>query len=975
MKSSADVMKRVSEVAKGIRDELLHPVQRDDLKRPDGGRSRFARFLYACSLPVIGFWLVLAGAMNLSIPQLESTVTKHAQSFLPDEASSVQALVKMGKYFGGGGSNNFVYVLMEGDKPLGDDARAYYTELLSKLTADTKHVGSAMDLWSNPELAPVAESRDGKVAYVLVNLTGNMGTALAMESTQAARDIIAASPPPPGITAHVTGPSAVVNDEMVAINDSMILLIVLCSLLVSLVLILAYRSVVTALVPLLGVGIALAVARAAISYLAEHEVIQVSIFAASLSAVVVLGAGTNYGIFLVGRYQESRRNGLSREDAYYTALAGVQHIVIASALTVAGAMACLAATRLAMFSTSGLPCTIAILVTLAAALTLGPAILAVTTRLGFVEPRESASQRRWHKIATVVARWPGPVLAGALAVLAVMIVPLAFYAPSYNERRAQPSDSPANVGFAAADRHLPPNIMAPSVLIVESDHDMRNSADLLALAKLTDAVASIDGISAVQGITRPLGQPFDQGSLTSQAAYITNRFTQMTTLLRDRLTDLDTISTSIDSLDAAIDGLESSLKEGAAGASSLTAATTTLAKTSDSALAKVQELSKALAPARGLISSIPQCTTLAPCQTALTGLSVLDTLPQLRQSIQSLANGTKSLGSALSDATRQIPLLRTTITQTRQLISPLRTTLGAIIPQTGEITSFVNEVSAAYSAGSPGSSFFLPSQALESPLFKSGMPYFFSADGKATRMVVTPEREGFSRDAMDVSAKVIPTALTSMKYTSLAGSTVSIGGPGGTLLNIESFAHEDFIAIIVAAFAFVFCVVLVLLRSLIAALAVIGTVGLSYLAAMGIAVFLWQDIIGNPLHWSVAPIAFTFLVAVGADYNMLLVSRLREEYSAGPGVGLIRAMVGTGSVVTQAGLTFGATMFAMLASYAHNVAQIGTTVGIGLIIDTLIVRTLVMPALAKLSGRWFWWPTNFVYPAPEQRRTVPTASD
>lgn len=71
-------------------------------------------------------------------------------------------------------------------------------------------------------------------------------------------------------------------------------------------------------------------------------------------------------------------------------------------------------------------------------------------------------------------------------------------------------------------------------------------------------------------------------------------------------------------------------------------------------------------------------------------------------------------------------------------------------------------------------------------------------------------------------------------------------------------------------------------------------------------------------------------------------------------------MVGTGSVVTQAGLTFGVTMFAMLASYAPNVAQIGTTVGIGLVIDTLIVRTLVMPAIARLAGRWFWWPTSFL---------------
>ncbi len=974
MKHSATTAReRLSDLVRGLVDEIRHPVRRNALRNSRGKRPRVARLLYACSIPVVGLWLLVAGAMNLAVPQLETTVTEQARSFLPDEASSVQALVKMGDYFGGGGSNNFVYVLLEGDEPLGSDARAYYNELMTKLAADTTHVGSTMDLWSNPELAPAAQSRDGKVAYVLVNLKGNMGTALAMESTRTARELLAANPPPPGISVHLTGPSAVVNDELVAINDSIFLLIALCTVLVSLALILMYRSLMAALVPLLGVGLALAVARATISFLAGHGVIGISIFAASLSAVVVLGAGSNYGIFLVGRYQESRRKGLSPEDAYYAALAGVQHIVIASALTVAGAMACLAATRLAMFSTSGLPCTIAILVTLAASLTLGPAILAITTRLGFVEPRASASQRRWHRIGATVARWPGPVLAAALAVIAVMIVPLAFYAPSYNERRAQPADSPANIGFAAADRHLPPNIMSPSVLIIEADHDMRNPGDLVALAKLTNAIAAIDGISAVQGITRPLGQPLNQGSLTSQAAYITNRFTQMTSLLTDRLGDLDTITTALDRLDTAVTGFETTLTRGSAGTAALATATTNLATTSDATLKKVEELSTAIAPARGLIGAIPQCATIAPCKTALTGLSVLDGLPQLQSSVRTLARGTRTLSETLPDAARQIPVLRASITQARNLIAPLRTTLSALIPQSGEITDFVNEVSSAYAAGNPQSSFFIPSQALQSPLFRSGMPYFFSADGKVTRMVVTPQREGFSRDAMDVSARVIPTALTAVKDTSLAGSTVSIGGPGGTLLNIESFAHEDFIAIIVAAFAFVFCVVLVLLRSLVAALAVIGTVGLSYLAAMGVAVFIWQDLIGNPLHWSVAPIAFTFLVAVGADYNMLFVSRLREEFGAGPGVGLVRSMVGTGSVVTQAGLTFGVTMFAMLGSYAHNVAQIGTTVGVGLVIDTLVVRALIMPAVARLAGRWFWWPANFVRP-PAQAGAKKAAS-
>ncbi|QKT08309.1 RND family transporter [Gordonia sp. X0973] len=927
-----------------------------------GKRPRLARLLYRFSVPVLGCWLLLVAVLNIAVPQLESVVMHKAQSFLPDQASSVQALTKMGHYFGGGGSNNFVYVLLEGDHRLDQQAHVYYRALLDKLTADTEHVGSAMDLWSDPDLAPAAESADGKVAYALVNLTGNMGTALAMKSTEVARTIIAENPPPAGVTVHLTGPSAVVNDEMVAIANSMLLLVALSGLLVTIVLLFVYRSLITAAVPLLTVGAGLAVARATIALLAEHDLLNVSVFAVALSAVVVLGAGTNYGVFLLGRYQENRRNGLGREDSYYAALAGVQHIIIASALTVAGAMACLTATRLSMFSTAGLPCTIAILVTLVAALTLGPAVLAELSRRGYAEPRaEAAATRRWHRIGTSVARWPVPILVGALAVIAAAIAPLAFYHPSYDERRAQPADSPANLGFAAADRHLAPNVMAPSVLIVESDHDMRNPADLIALSKLTDAVASIRGINAVQGVTRPLARPLEQGTLTSQIGYIGNRFTQLTSLLKHRIDDLDQISTALDNLDSAVDGLSSALAEGSAGTTSLAQAATRLGDASGTTLGKVDDLSRALKPVRRMMKA-PDCGRVEQCRAARSGLSAFDDLPALRSAIADVATGANSVSRALPLASSQIPVLRAALAQAREVIVPLRGTLNAILPQTEEITAFIDEVSKAYASGAPGSFFFLPSQALQSPLFQSGMPHFFSPDGKATRMVVTPEVEGFSREAMDVSAEVIPTAVAAVKGTSLAGSTVSIGGPGGTLLNIESFAHEDFIAIVVAAYAFVFCVVLLLLRSFVAACAVLGTVTLSYLAAMGLSVALWQGLLGNPLHWSVAPIAFTFLVAVGADYNMLLVSRFREEYRHGGGVGLIRAMVGTGRVVTVAGLTFGLTMLAMIASDARNVGQVGTTVALGLLIDTLIIRSLVMPAIARVCGRWFWWPTNFVYP-------------
>ena len=118
---------------------------------------------------------------------------------------------------------------------------------------------------------------------------------------------------------------------------------------------------------------------------------------------------------------------------------------------------------------------------------------------------------------------------------------------------------------------------------------------------------------------------------------------------------------------------------------------------------------------------------------------------------------------------------------------------------------------------------------------------------------------------------------------------------------------------------------------------------------------IWQDLVGKDLHWAVPSIALIALVAVGADYNLLLTMRMREESRAGLRTGMVRAFGGTGGVVTTAGIVFGITMFAMLSSDVLSIEQVGTTIGVGLLIDTLIVRTFVVPSIAGLLGRWFWW--------------------
>jgi putative drug exporter of the RND superfamily len=142
----------------------------------------------------------------------------------------------------------------------------------------------------------------------------------------------------------------------------------------------------------------------------------------------------------------------------------------------------------------------------------------------------------------------------------------------------------------------------------------------------------------------------------------------------------------------------------------------------------------------------------------------------------------------------------------------------------------------------------------------------------------------------------------------------------------------------------------------IAALVIIGTVLLSLGSSFGLSVLVWQNILGIPLHWLVIAMALIVLLAVGSDYNLLLVSRFKEEIGAGIKTGIIRAMGGTGAVVTSAGMVFAFTMSSFVFSDLRMIGQFGTTVGIGLLFDTLIVRSLMTPSIAALLGRWFWWP-------------------
>jgi putative drug exporter of the RND superfamily len=256
------------------------------------------------------------------------------------------------------------------------------------------------------------------------------------------------------------------------------------------------------------------------------------------------------------------------------------------------------------------------------------------------------------------------------------------------------------------------------------------------------------------------------------------------------------------------------------------------------------------------------------------------------------------------------------------------------------------------------SGFYLPAKAFGVEDFKKAAQLFVSPDGHAVRYLIQTDLNPFSTAAMDQVNSIIDTAEGARPNTTLSGASVSVVGFPVILRDTRDYYNHDIRFIVVMTILVVLMILVVLLRAIVAPIYLILSVVISYLAALGIGAIVFQFVLGQELHWSVPGLTFIILVAVGADYNMLLISRIREESLVGLRLGVIRTVGSTGGVITAAGLIFAATMFGLLFASISTMVQSGFVVGVGLLLDTFLVRTITVPAAATLIGNANWWPSK-----------------
>jgi RND superfamily putative drug exporter len=923
-----------------------------------------ARSIRRFPVLIILAWFAMIAIVNIAAPPLDQVEKEHLVSLNPPDVSSFTAMKHVNADFRESESGSLAMIVLEGQQPLGVDAHLYYDRLIRQLDDDPKHVQHVQNFWGDPLTAGAAQSVDGKATYVQVNLTGNPGETSGNESIAALRHIVERTPPPPGIQVYVTGPAAFVTEmsqsgDRTIATTTLVSLVVICTMLL-----LIYRSVITVILLLVMVGIELQVAQGIVAFLGHHQLVGLTTFAVNLLVSIGIAAGMDYGIFFTGRYQEARQAGEDRETAFYTTYRGVAPVVLASGLTIAGALFCLSFTRLPIFRTLGVPCAVGTLVAVAVALTLVPAVITVGSRFRLFDPKRKIKVRGWRRVGTAIVRWPAPILVATLAVALIGLLTLPGFRPSYNDQQYIPKNMAANQGYAAAARHFPQSRMsAPEILLVEADHDLRNSADFLVLNKLAKGVLAVPGVSRVQAITRPQGTPIDHATIPYMLSMQMAGMQQTLQFQKERMNDMRQAADQLAETITIMQRMYALIQQLTDTTHQMVGETHDMQAITNELRDHIADFEDFFRPIRSYFYWERHCYDIPICESLKSIFDSLDGVDELSDQLQYLVTDLDRLDALLPQFLIQFPpmieIMKTMRTMMLSMISTMSGTFGEMDENSDNATA----MGKAFDHAKNDDSFYFPPEIFKNADFKRAMKVFVSPDGKAVRMFISQKGDPASPDGVARIDPIQTAAEEALKGTPLEDSNIYLTGTAAMVKDLVDGSKYDLMIAGIAAICLIFMIMLIMTRSFIAALVIVGTVLLSLGASFGLSVLVWQDILGMQIHWMVLVMSVILLLAVGSDYNLLLVSRMKEEIGAGINTGIIRAVAGTGKVVTSAGLVFAFTMASLVVSDLRSIGQLGTTIGMGLLFDTLVVRAFMTPSIAALLGRWFWWPLK-VRPRP-----------
>ena len=928
---------------------------------------------------VVG-WVIAAVFFGTLAPSLSQAGSADETSFLPRDAESLAARLVVAQAFPNDSAPTSALIvfsrsggLTDADRLAIEGLRGYFE---GKAKPDT--VERYVTAEGTASLASMFRSSDGAVELARLDLN----TPSFLPRTNAAINTIRAHLAqtgvlPSGLVAQITGQAGIGRDYLQAIEDGTSRTTLVTILLVVLVLLLIYRAPLAALAPLITIGSAFMVARGVLGFLAQGGW-QLSSVLDSFIVVLVFGVGTDYTIFLISRFREELgRHG--RDEALRVTVSRISAVITASAATVIVGLASMVAARFGMIQTTGPALAITIFVTLLAGLTLTPSLLAIFGRRLFWpmhdETRIATDEDRgfWAALARRITARPGLLAAAVLVLLAVPALGLPQLKENFDVLNELPPGAESRQGFETLSKHLAEGQLMPLTVLVKvptgaSAAAFDSQAGLADMNALEKSIAALPAVQTVRSVVDPLGEgkvsdllrpsvQLDQtaaafrkpasadinvqlgdaslAGVQSTARYIGGLGAEFPTLPADALAatnaDLATLESGLtemrlqalvpDQLDGIVKQIQTVVSAGSTAPSDVAAQLAALKSYLD-----------------GLGLAKPAVKSLTSYQSAESAIAVL----AASSNPIAFAQLVGALGD-LSTWFKEQPAFYFSPPS----VTPSADAVALQAKMAAARTQLPDELDVLAAA-------FKPADLYAPPDLRSA---YISGDGKVARLYITTSTNPYDTQSFQ-TVRDLRTLLTTDPGS--FGSSVQsyVGGATAEFADVQDTISADFLRVAAITIVGILIVLILLLRALVAPVYLVLTVLLSYAMSLSVSAFILQHLFGQPgMNYFIPLMVFVLLVALGSDYNIFLMSRVREESETRellPGIRVASAR--TGTVITSAGLILAGTFGALVTSPLQLLFQVGLAVALGVLIDTFVVRSLLVPAITAFIGERAWWP-------------------
>jgi RND superfamily putative drug exporter len=449
--------------------------------------GKIAKFSVRFRWPIIVFWIALVPILSSTLPKLNDVSKNDNSQFLPKNSQTQKASDLEASFQSKDTADQEVLIAVRSDGPLtaSDDAA------INTVVARVKKVEGVS------QIRAIGTSQDGKAKEYLVGIGSKGVGPEGLNLVADIRDQMHANVP--GLQVHLTGQLAQAADSQNANNKGKNNTEIYNVIFIIVLLLLVFRSALAPLVTLVPAGLSLAIAQPLIAESTKIGV-QVSFITEILLIVLLLGAGTDYGLFLVFRTREELRNGFAPKEAVVKALSRVGESITFSAATVAAALLCLILASFGVYKGLGPALAIGLGVTLLAALTFLPALLAVLGRAVFWPSKTKGVKNKvgiWGRVADRVIERPITTLVIGVTILVVLSFGIIGYKTAGFSNDGAPAASDSALGQKALTQHFPAANDNPQYLLMTFDQPIWGNLD--AIYKAQNQLAASSTFKAISG--------------------------------------------------------------------------------------------------------------------------------------------------------------------------------------------------------------------------------------------------------------------------------------------------------------------------------------------------------------------------------------------------------------------------------------------------------------------------------------------